>query len=59
MRVDDPLGAVSFTQEFINVGDIDFVAAALPNAPQSGSTFDIETMTVVRWTPSGVTTSCI
>ena len=43
MRVDDPLGAVSFTQEFINVGDIDFVAAALPNAPQSGSTFDIET----------------
>ena len=43
IRVDDPLGVPTFTQELINVGDIDFVAAALPDAPQSGSTFDIET----------------
>ena len=42
IRVNDPLGAVSFTQEFINIGDIDAVAAALPDAPQSGNPIGIE-----------------
>ena len=42
IRVDDPLGTPAFTQEFINVGDIDDVAAFLPDAPQSGSGVGIE-----------------
>ena len=43
VRVDDPLGAPVFTQEFINIGNIeDFVPGPLPDAPQLGSTFGIE-----------------
>jgi hypothetical protein len=42
VRVDNPLGAVSFAQEFANIGDIDAVAAALPDAPQLGSAALIE-----------------
>ncbi len=38
VRVDDPVGTPSFTPQLINVGDIDGVGAALPNAPQTGST---------------------
>jgi hypothetical protein len=42
IRVNDPLGTPTFTQEYIDVGDIDNVAAALPDAPQLGSATDIE-----------------
>jgi hypothetical protein len=42
VRVDDPLGTPTFTQEYVNVGDIDDVAAALPDAPQSDTTTLIE-----------------
>jgi hypothetical protein len=37
VRVDNPLGAPSFTQQYLSVGDIENTAAAFPNAPQSGS----------------------
>ncbi len=37
VRVDNPLGAPSFTRQFVPVGDIDNTAAAFPNAPQLGS----------------------
>ena len=36
VRVDDPLGAPTFTQEFLNIGNIDN-GGALPDAPQSGT----------------------
>lgn len=41
VRVNNPLGAVSFSQEFVMVGDIDNTAVALPDAPQLGSTTPI------------------
>ena len=42
IRVDDPLGAVSFTQELINVGDIGSCCGPLPDAPQSMEPIGIE-----------------
>ena len=43
VRVDAPLGAVSFAQEFINIGDTEsFAPVALPDAPQSGTATLIE-----------------
>jgi hypothetical protein len=37
VRVDDPLSAPTFTQEFINIGNIEsFSPVALPDAPQPG-----------------------
>lgn len=43
VRVDNPLTAPTFTQEFVNIGDIDAVLAALPGAPQLGTTALIST----------------
>lgn len=43
IRVDDPLGTPSFSQQFVNVGDIDNTAAGMPDAPQSGTSTTIET----------------
>ncbi len=37
IRVTNPLGAVSFTGETVAVGNIDNTAAAIPDAPQSGT----------------------
>lgn len=37
VRVDNPLGTPSFTQQYVSVGDIENTAAAFPSAPQSGS----------------------
>jgi len=42
VRMDDPLGSPTFTQAFIDVGDIDDVAAVLPDAPQDGTSTLIE-----------------
>ena len=43
IRIDNPLGAVSFTSALINVGDIDNTAITfLPDAPQLGSATAIE-----------------
>lgn len=44
VRVDDPLGTPTFTQEFVNIGSIEDIPpfTALPDAPQLGSTFLIE-----------------
>jgi hypothetical protein len=42
VRVDDPLGSVSFTQQFINLGNIDALSSGLPDAPQQGSSRLIE-----------------
>ena len=43
VRVDDPLGTPTFTQEFVNVGDIEGPTfPALPDAPQSGTGVLIE-----------------
>lgn len=36
VRVDNPLTAPTFSQQYINIGNID-TAAAFPNAPQSGT----------------------
>ncbi|MCX7553670.1 Ig-like domain-containing protein, partial [Marinicella sp. S1101] len=44
VRVDNPTGAVSFTQGFIFVGDIEPpTAGALPSAPQSGTGLTVQT----------------
>ncbi|MGV6852109.1 MAG: tandem-95 repeat protein, partial [bacterium] len=43
IRVDDPLGSPTFTQQLINLGNIDDTSASLNNAPQSGSATEIET----------------
>ena len=44
VRVDDPLGKPTFTQQFLNVGDIDDTSVfPLPEAPQKGSDLGIET----------------
>jgi hypothetical protein len=38
VRVDDPLGTPTFTQEYVSVGDIDATGTtSLPDAPQSGT----------------------
>jgi len=42
VRVNDPLGAISFAQEYVNVGDIDSEAGVLPDAPQSGTATLVE-----------------
>jgi hypothetical protein len=47
IRVDDPLGSPSFNLETVTIGDIEDVGGsfgwpALPDAPQSGSSTDIE-----------------
>jgi hypothetical protein len=41
IRVDNPLGAIAFTQEFVTIGDIEDIGGGLgfppiPNAPQAG-----------------------
>ena len=45
IRVDDPLGAATFTLEFVDLGDLEDLSSSpeLPNAPQSGSGVTIET----------------
>jgi len=43
VRVDNPLGIPTFTQQFISVGDIEDVLALMPDAPQFGSDDKIET----------------
>ncbi|WP_223789204.1 Ig-like domain-containing protein [Marinicella meishanensis] len=43
VRVDNPLGAVSFTQQFLGVGNIEPNVGPLPSAPQSGSGLTLET----------------
>ncbi len=44
VRINNPLGSPTFTQQFINVGNIeDFSPALLPDAPQSGTATLIET----------------
>ncbi|MCB1582073.1 MAG: tandem-95 repeat protein [Xanthomonadales bacterium] len=43
VRVDNPLGAVSFTQQYVAVGDIEPNGSALPSAPQSGTGLTLET----------------
>jgi hypothetical protein len=47
VRVDNPTGAVSFTQEYVNVSDLEDIGGAfgwpnLPDAPQSGTATLIE-----------------
>ncbi|MEJ2196065.1 MAG: T9SS type A sorting domain-containing protein [Ignavibacteriaceae bacterium] len=43
IRVDDPLGTPTFAAvEFVSLGDIETLAAGLPDAPQSGSATEIE-----------------
>jgi hypothetical protein len=42
VRVDNPLGATTFTQEFINIGNLEDFPGALPDAPQAGTTRLIE-----------------
>ncbi len=42
VRINDPLGTTTFTQAYVDIGDIDDVAAPLPDAPQLGSATDIE-----------------
>jgi hypothetical protein len=43
VRVDDPLGTPTFTQEFLPIADLEtFVPSALPDAPQLGSAIGIE-----------------
>ncbi len=37
VRVDDPLGTPTFTQEFTALGDIETTAFGLPDAPQAGT----------------------
>lgn len=43
VRVDDPLGSPTFTQEFVDVGDLEDLLAPLPPAPQSSSSLDVAT----------------
>lgn len=43
VRMDDPIGTPTFVHEFVNIGNIEALAAALPNAPQMGSGTAIET----------------
>jgi len=46
IRVDDPLGISGgpvFSQQFVNVGDIDNVALPMPDAPQAGTATLVET----------------
>jgi hypothetical protein len=43
VRVDDPLGTPTFTQEFIDIGNIETGFPALPLAPQAGSSYGIAT----------------
>ncbi|HSF20340.1 MAG TPA: hypothetical protein VLK65_32805 [Vicinamibacteria bacterium] len=42
VRLDHPLTTPTFTQEFINVGNIDNNAGSLPDAPQSGTATLVE-----------------
>ncbi len=47
IRVDNPTGAVSFSSQFVTLGDLEDVGGvfgfpALPDAPQSGTAIDIE-----------------
>ncbi len=43
VRVDDPLGAPTFTQEYVSVGNIDATATTiLPDAPQLGTSTLVE-----------------
>ena len=45
VRVDNPVGpgATSFTQQFLNIGNIEALTAPLPEAPQSGTTETVAT----------------
>ena len=43
VRVDDPLGTPTFTQEFVFVNDIEDFPTAFPDAPQLGGATPIET----------------
>ena len=43
VRVDNPLTTPTFSQQFVNVGDIENTSAAHADAPQSGSAIAIET----------------
>ena len=43
VRLDDPLGAPTFTQSYLDFGDKDNLLAALPGAPQSGTSTLIAT----------------
>jgi hypothetical protein len=43
VRVDDPLGTTTFTQQTINLGNIENAAVTLPNAPQNGTATLVET----------------
>ena len=43
LQVNNPLTTPSFTRNLINVGDIDNTAAGMPDAPQNGSVYAIET----------------
>jgi len=43
IRVDNPLGVVAFNHQQVLVGDIDNTAWGMPDAPQLGSSIDIET----------------
>ena len=42
IRVDDPLGSPSFSQSFINLGDIHDNSAGVPDAPQQGTADKID-----------------
>ncbi len=43
VRVDDPLGAPVLTHEFLATGNLEPLDDVLPDAPQAGSAYDIET----------------
>ncbi|HKQ47634.1 MAG TPA: immunoglobulin domain-containing protein [Phycisphaerae bacterium] len=42
IRVDNPLGAVSFNHEFVEAGDIDNTSSSFPGVPQSGTSTTID-----------------
>jgi autotransporter-associated beta strand protein len=43
VRVDNPITAPTFSQQFVSVGDIDNTGVGMPDAPQSGTATTIET----------------
>ncbi|HID38769.1 MAG TPA: hypothetical protein EYP36_04550, partial [Calditrichaeota bacterium] len=43
IRVDNPLGSISFSHQFVNVGDIEDTNGGMPDAPQQGTSYLIDT----------------
>lgn len=43
VRIDNPLGSPTFTQQFVAVGNLEDLVGTLPLAPQAGTSLDVET----------------